>query len=296
MARAMSPVDLKNPGQVFACLGLMEAGELLCGPCEGAFLYKVSDTLTHFAIAIAGEANPVEAALAFLDSASVEATVPRGSDISAKDISEKWDLAAREADSSAYPFRPPDTPATLAAALIDGRGTKIPIEYWGDSSRTGRDNVKLWAGAGGYPGAALARDALSLLRSSGPRPLTRAIADPFSVQVPQSSSFRFDWRRDYVPLDVGFSPNEHGNVSMIGFPIVELLAAIGLQHARPERQDKLTYRYGVSNAMLPTSFVRAVLGCQGMNFPMRAFRMRLGWPGKEGQARCIMDTREEATK
>jgi len=295
MARATIPVDLRNPGQVFACLGLMEAAEVLCGPCEGAFLYKSSDTLTRFAIAAAGEANPVEATLAFLDAASVEVTVPRGSDISAKDVSTKWALAAREAESSAYPFPPPDTPATLAAALVDNRGTKIPVEHWGDSSRTGRDNVKLWAGAGGYPGAALARDALSLLRSSGPRPLTQAVADPFSVQAAQSSSFRFDWRRDYVPLDVGFSPNEHGNVSMVGFPLVELLAAIGLQHARPKREDKLTYRYGVSNAVLPTSFVRAMLGCQGMNFPMRTFRMRLGWPGQEGQARCIIDTREEGT-
>jgi len=295
MARVQIPVDLRNPGQVFACLGFMEAAEVLCGPCEGAFAYDAGKTDTFFEIAVTGEENPVEATLRFLGSASVEAIAPSNSDASMS--AERWNVATRRLASPSYPFACPDSPATLAVALIDNRGTRISIEHWGDSSQAGRDNMKFWAGAGGYPGAALARDALALLQNAGPKPLTSAANDPFSVQLPQSSSFRFDWRRDYVPLDVGFSPNEHGNVVMMGFPLVEILAAIGLQHARPERpdrRDKLTYRYGVSNAMLPTSFVRAVLGCQSMNFPMRTFRMRLGWPGQEGQARCIIDTREEA--
>jgi CRISPR-associated protein Csx14 len=295
MARASIPVDLRNPGQVFACLGFMEATEILCGPCEGAFVYTASETLTHFTMDTGGATNPFEATLRFLGSASVEAVAPSTSDISAAE--KKWGVATHGSASTSYPFAPPESPATWAAMLVDDRGTRIAIEHWGDSSKMGRDNLKFWAGAGGYPGAALARDALVLLERLGPKPLTQAAKDPFAVQIPQSSSFRFDWRRDYVPLDVGFSPNEHGNIVMVGFPLVELLAAIGLQHARPERperKDKLTYRYGVSNATLPTSFVRAVLGAQGMNFPMRTFRMRLGWPGQEGQARCIIDTREEA--
>jgi CRISPR-associated protein Csx14 len=84
---------------------------------------------------------------------------------------------------------------------------------------------------------------------------------------------------------------------MVGYPLVELLAAIGLQNARPsrpDRRDKLAYRYGVSNAMLPTVFVRAILGAESLGFPIRVFRMRLGWPGQEGQARCIIDAQEES--
>jgi CRISPR-associated protein Csx14 len=83
---------------------------------------------------------------------------------------------------------------------------------------------------------------------------------------------------------------------MLGYPLVELLAAIGLQNARPARikpRDKLAYRYGVSGAMLPTVFARAVLGGVDLGFPSRKFRMRLGWPGQEGQARCIIDAQEE---
>ena len=66
---------------------------------------------------------------------------------------------------------------------------------------------------------------------------------------------------------------------MVGYPFVELLAAIGLQNARPARteaRNKLVYRYGVSKAMLPTVFVRAVLGGESLGFPVRVFRMRLG--------------------
>jgi CRISPR-associated protein Csx14 len=176
------------------------------------------------------------------------------------------------------------------------------VDHWADGPATGRDNVKFWAGAAGYPGAALARDALQIVHSLGGNALADATADPFSLSAPQSSSFRFDWRRDYIPLDAGFSPNVHGAVQMVGFPLVELLAAVGLQNARPERpdpRDKLAYRYGVSNLRLPTAHVRVILGAQSLwrhpfqAFPIRIFRMRLGWPGQEGQARCIIDAQEE---
>lgn len=296
MSAASIPVDLRNPGQVFACLGFMEAAEILCGPCEGAFAYRGSETAVRFHVSTEGPSNPIEETLRFLSRATVRAIAPEPATPDDELSAKRWDVETQIAPSSSYPFEPPDSPATLAAVLTDDEGREIPISHWGDSSRSGRDNVKFWAGAGGYPGVGLARDALALLRPVLSKDLDSVVKDPFAVGLPQSSSFRFDWRRDYVPLDVGFSPNEHGNVVMVGFPIVELLAAIGLEHARPERpnrRDKLAYRYGVSNATLPTAFVRAVLGTQSLNFPMRTFRMRLGWPGQEGQARCIIDAREE---
>jgi hypothetical protein len=52
----------------------------------------------------------------------------------------------------------------------------------------------------------------------------------------------------------------------------------------------------LSNARLPTVLARAVLGAQGIGFPLRVFRMRLGWPGQEGQARCIIDAEEETVE
>ena len=44
MATSTIPVDLRNPGQVFACLGLMETAEALgLGEVEGGFDYTGAD-------------------------------------------------------------------------------------------------------------------------------------------------------------------------------------------------------------------------------------------------------------
>jgi CRISPR-associated protein Csb3 len=291
MAESSIPVDLLNPGQVFACLGLMEAAEVLWGPCDGRFSYADSEYATEFILRVEGPLEPVSETLRFLARAEARAVVPMNSSLSTG----KWDVETVASEDMIFPCAAPDSPAALPTLLTDGEDS-IPIEHWADGSD--RDNVKFWAGAAGYPGAALARDALNLVRGLGDNELAMAAADPFNLSAPQSSSFRFDWRRDYIPLDAGFSPNEHGGIEMVGYPFVELLAAIGLQNARPARIDprnKLAYRYGVSNAMLPTLFARPVLGGESLGFPIRLFRMRLGWPGQEGQARCIIDAQEELT-
>jgi CRISPR-associated protein Csb3 len=291
MATATIPVDLRNPGQVFACLGFMEAAEILCAPCVGRFGYRASEMQTTFTLKTDDSNDPFATVLCFLAHADAKAIVPKGSGLSTT----KWKVETIEQEDAEFPCREPDSPAALPIVLTNGKWS-IPVDHWADGPSSGRDNVKFWAGSGGYPGAALARDALQIVRGLGDNTLAAAAGDPFSVLAPQSSSFRFDWRRDYIPLDSGFSPNEHTAMTMVGYPLVELLAAIGLQHARParpDRRDKLVYRYGVSNAEMPMVFARAVLGAEGLGFPIRVFRMRLGWPGQEGQARCIIDAQEE---
>jgi CRISPR-associated protein Csx14 len=69
-----------------------------------------------------------------------------------------------------------------------------------------------------------------------------------------------------------------------------------LTNARPQRVSKLEYRYGAiaaGGSLIDPIILRAALGCGEMPFPQRSFRMRLGWPGKENQARCIIDVIEE---
>ena len=290
MAQAEIPVDLLNPGQVFACLGFMEAAEILCGPCEGGFVYSGSETLAQFRWRVQGDADPARCTLDFLARAEARGIAPQGSELSTK----KWKVETSDG-GEIYPAPVPDSPATLASIVTDGEH-EIPIEHWLDGPHNGRENVKFWAGSGGYPGAALARDALEIVAAQGANRIADVAVNPFAFTAAMSSSFRFDWRRDYVPFDAGFSLNEHGSMTTVGYPLVELLAAIGLQHARPERperRNKLLYRYGVVGAILPTAFARAALGAAKLGFPHRTFRMRLDWPGQEGQARCIVETREE---
>lgn len=295
MAGASIPVDLRNPGQVFACLGLMEAAEiLLMRPAEGGFRWHAAETQVSFGLEVMGaDEDPVAAVLRFLTRAEAVALAPAGSDLAAKEAGVGTHPFPRpDEDANAYPCPRPGTPSALPARL-EGPGGALPLHHWADGPHAGRDNVKFWAGAGGYSGAALARDALDLIRGLTGEELAAAAADPFNLSRPQSSSFRFDWRRDYIPLDVGFSPNDHGDIRMVGYPLVELLAAIGLQNARPVYSDKLTYRYGAWGMPLPTPLARAALGAQPMGFPVRSFTMKLGWPGQEGKARCIKDAQED---
>ena len=82
MSAASIPVDLLNPGQVFACLGFMEAAEILCGPCEGSFAYKGAESSVDFVLKVDGAQDPVVQTLRFLFGADVQAVAPRDSELS----------------------------------------------------------------------------------------------------------------------------------------------------------------------------------------------------------------------
>jgi CRISPR-associated protein Csx14 len=296
MAETSIPVDLTNPGQVFACLGFVEAADQLLGSAEGAFDWSAPATCFH--IRASGEENPISTVLEFLEHAEAVPEAVEGSpNIAAwKPV---WGPVPRALPrDEGYPFPDPASPATLVCALIAGPH-RVPLTHWGEDRRiTGRDNMKLWAGASGYPGAALARDALALIRGKA----RDAASEPFALALPQSSSFRLDWRRDYVPIEAGFSLNNHGHIAALGYPFVELLGAVGLSHARPLREEKLVYRYGVvgrdhtTDALwLSPSLLRAALGGSPLPFPMRHFRLFMSWPGQENQARAITTVTEEVS-
>ncbi len=155
---------------------------------------------------------------------------------------------------------------------------------------------KILGGCRRLSGVALARDALALVRANA----IASASDPFSVGKAMTSSFRLDWRRDYIPINAGFSLNEHHEIEPVGYPLVELLAAIGLSNARPTRpaqHDKLQYLYAVmgrstpAKSWIPLPLLRAAVGGSQLPFPTRRFRMFLGWPGKEGHARAITTVR-----
>ncbi|MCS6892182.1 MAG: hypothetical protein NZN45_11255, partial [Rhodovarius sp.] len=86
MAESEIPVDLFNPGQVMACLGLLEAAEILIGGAEGGFDW--SDGMTaRFRLRATGSTDPVQAVLGFLAEAQVVVLTSQGA---AFDLS-RWD-------------------------------------------------------------------------------------------------------------------------------------------------------------------------------------------------------------
>jgi CRISPR-associated protein Csx14 len=307
MAEARIPVDLFNPGQVFACLGFVEAAEILIGGAEGGFDWS-EPSATRFVLRTAGAADPAREVLRFLAEAKVVTVVScasafdtskwdkpakkdkPGRKFSFEEWRKTWELEVQQIPEPVHPSPPPDSPDVLPARL-EACGRHMPVEHWGDATR--RDPFKLWAGAGGMPGAAILSRTVELVRDALRKQLDAVASDPFALATPQSSGFRLDWRRDYVALDAGFSANEHANIAMRGHPMVEIMAVIGLQNARPQRLGPLDHRYAVAAGLLPPTLLRAVLGAADLPLPMRRFRMRLGWPGQEGQARCILDAVEE---
>ena len=294
MAESAIPVDLLNPGQVFACLGILEATDVLLGDALGAFDWS-SGRESMFRVSAAGTEPPVERVMRFLESARIVARAPAGSTNSDGWKAGWGDAPESDDPGTPFPFPDPNSPATLPVLLRDDAGAEVAIDYWGDATR--RDNVKFWAGAAGYPGAAIVRDAIMIVRGK----VRQHSNDPFALAGAQSSSFRFDWRRDYIPSHDGFSPNRHGkNIQMVGFPLVEILAAIGVTYSRPSRKTKLEYRYGVlgygTGPLVEPVFHRAALGAESAPIPGRLFRrfvMHLDWPGQEDQARCITQVVEE---
>ena len=161
--------------------------------------------------------------LRFLEEAEVVSLAPFGSN----NRTEKWRVDTVSVQSHAFPVRRSAKPGHLAGAPSGFCREFDCDRLLGDETQ--RDNVKFWAGSGGYPGVGLVRDALCLVRGR----TADHVDAPFSLTAEQSSSFRFDWRRDYVPIDSGFSLNPHGHMTTQGYPVVELMAAIGVTHARP---------------------------------------------------------------
>ena len=293
MAESRIPVDLLNPGHVFACLGILEAADVLLGDAKGAFDWSPGIETT-FRISAAESTPPVKRVMQFLEKATMQTRAPAGSSNIDAWKSGWGDVPQSNALEDTFPFPDPASPATLPVVLRDSDGHAVTIDYWGDATK--RDNVKFWAGSGGYPGVALLRDALEGIRGD----LLSHANNPFALSVEQSSSFRFDWRRDYIPVQDGFSPNKHPNIQMVGFPVVEVLAAIGMTNARPYRKTKLEYKYAVlgyrNGLLLDPVFHRAALGAEKSpvsGWPFRRFDMYLDWPGQEGQARCIIQVTEE---
>lgn len=282
-SRSEIPVDVLNPGQVFACYGLIELAELLCGEARAGF---IDDS---FVVEADGEVEPVKAAIDFIASSRTYVLLPKS--ISAETQPWKWSwkkLDVEEVTGDEYGSRAPGAPAKLVARLKNGQH-HIDVDHWAEEDRTDRDNVKFWAGAGGLPGVVMLDSAIDLVRADK----EQAYVDPLNFQRPQSSSFRFDWRSGYIPMDIGWSLNNHQKTKNGGYPLVDVLAAIGLGNARPMFLKRLLYRYGVlQGAGHRPLFLRAALGRELAGFSRREFEIELGWPGKEGQARAIVGVTE----
>jgi len=291
MNRASIPVDLFNPGQVFACLGFLEAADVICSSASGGFDWA-DEANTHFLLETDGQRNPFELVLVFLANAEVRRIAPPGykdpaPKKKAKKLRREHEGGGAQCQSDdldcedRFPGRDVD-PNSLPVRLTRV-GHSLDMTHWADGSS--RDPFKLYAG--NRSAAMIARNmivgtretkGIRTLWEEGPKALTER---PFDVLVVMGGSFNFDARGAWTALGAGYSLNDqkHG---VAASPVVELLAAIGLEHARPELVDRKVrlVRYGVWGELVPPSLARPLLAAADFGMALRKFVFTLDYSGK----------------
>jgi len=259
MEQASIPVDLFNPGQVFACMGILEGANILLGNAQGHVCGRFvwSHSGDRFCIKTDGNENPVEEVLKFVKAAEVKWLSPR------RDLKERDDGDTEVLDGIAASENPKnaDLPGVLRG-VHNGNEYKITFGFWADgSSRFATTFKKSTNGASAYIRLKNALDAIRQWETKD------VAADPLNKEARTGPLFRLDPRGSVDPIQGGFSPDSLRkgvggglDVRVATYPICELLAIIGLEHARPERLDSNRFAYCVWNCWLPPVLARAAIG------------------------------------
>lgn len=304
------PVDLKNPGQVLACMGFLEAAEVLCGGVEAHFDW--SETRPQFVLGADGGKQPFEIVLDFLASAKVIELTPIGyveggaadgdddgeGDATPSDVEDGED--ADDDDSidvqgsvttPAFPSGEGDRNALPIQLVASGR--RLTVSHWADGSS--RNDFKLYSGnrsanriatqmLQGVRAKPKKSQSTGDLKNRGLQQLWQEQRDallnaPFDVVTPMGGSFNFDPRGAWTAIDAGYSPNTQ-KYGIAASPVVEILAAIGLEHARPNEYETRKVRYAIWSSPLPPMLARAAFAGADLKVPMQRFEFELDLSGK----------------
>ncbi len=294
MAESSIPVDLFNPGQVFACLGFLEAADILCGDAEGGFDWsdESDEVEVKFRLAATGEQNPVEAVLKFLAEAEIVTVCPAG-------IKGSWPDNAEQNEEFPAPCK--GLTASLLPVRLQRGNASVQISHWLKGNVRQPQPFKLFAGQ--QVGAQLMRNMLcgdpKKKASEGFKDIfcrfdERAFQDPFGKVCAVGGRFGFDARGGWDALGIGTSLNKQGVLLKIA-PHVELLAAMGLENARPTFLSTYEIRYAAWDGSLPVTLCRAALCAPHTLLPkdrVRFFRAHLG---EDGQYKKCFFAEQETT-
>jgi CRISPR-associated protein Csx14 len=312
------PVDLKSPGQVLACMGFLEAAEVLLGGVEAHFDW--SEAQATFVLRADGDKNPFVAVLEFLSKAKISELTPIGyveGGAADADDDGKEDTAPIEAegDEGADGDDPGEaqgrvtTPAfpagegernALPIRLVAG-GRCLAVSHWTEARKSphtpwlSRDDFKLYSGnrsanriatqmLQGVRAKSKKNQSIGEFKNRGLQQLwqeNRAalLRAPFDVVTPMGGSFNFDPRGAWTAIDAGYSPNTQKD-AIAASPVVEILAAIGLEHARPDQYETRKVRYVVWGHPMPPMLARVALVGADLKVPMRRFAFELDLSGK----------------
>ena len=296
MAESSIPVDLFNPGQVFACLGFLEAANVLCGDAEGGFDWS-NEAEVRFCLRARGQQQPLEAILEFLAEAEVVTVCPARTEGPWPDEAKPNEefpaprTALRKSDGKAL------TASSLPVCLQRGKDF-VYISHW--MRGNGRQPFKLFAGQ--QVGAQLVTNMLcgdpKKKASKGFKDIfrefdRRAFKNPFSEVCAVGGRFGFDARGGWDALRIGTSLDEQGILVKIA-PHVELLAAIGLENARPSFLSTYEIRYAAWGDVLPVALCRVALAAPHTFLSKDHFRFLRAHLGDDKQyKKCFFAELEE---
>ncbi len=290
MAEESIPVNLFNPGQVFACMGFLEATDVLLGDAEAAFDWS-NESHVRFRLRANSGDNPFGVVLDFLAEARVTALEPDG-----------WPGDPDDEATATECFPSPlghhkNEKGKWTRTAFPVRITKslhaMDLTHWADASS--RNDFKLYSG--NRSAATIARAMLSGTRAK-PRKgqcegdvETRGLSalwkeqrpkletQPFDVLTPVGGSFNFDPRGGWTGIDAGYSPNDQDH-DVAASPVLEILATIGLEHARPDEYDMRQVRYAAWASFLPPVLARPALAGSQIGVPQRIFCFELDLSGR----------------
>jgi hypothetical protein len=202
-------VDPTNPGQFFACCGLLELADRLWFGAEGWF----KDDQFH--IACAGNLSTLLSVLV-MDSPEQITRLDNGLEVKPLIAPLRFSFDG----GSTHDIRL-DAWVTIKAEKNEAVAVaNPPWNFWSGQ----QTSFRIW------------RDLRSALAEQLQIIAPHQLDDLFAHRALLSGRFGFDPGAAWNALDVGFSPNEQG-IEVASSPAVELLAAIGIERFRPEMTE-----------------------------------------------------------
>jgi CRISPR-associated protein Csx14 len=268
-------VDLRNPGQFFACCGLLELASRLWPGSEGWFAGEGSRAA--FLIAThSGHNDPLGEIVRQLHACTIAG-------LTGAERRERKQLESKKRSLSKTGEKLPEAleqrrnelgKLARAGSVRFGAPFELTLDWWQDGYEGSDDSeLKTWAGNQGPDGklnelkniwrlAVEANDGLCI----GSKLLDE--------KTPMKGRLGFDPSASWEALDVGFSPDEQ-EIPVRTSPATEMLAAIGLQRCRPipVEDERRWFAYHVWDspldiAVVPAAMVGAGRAHTGYQFPV----------------------------
>lgn len=238
------PLDPCNPGQFYACCGLIELFDL-----TGVTI------LSNFEV---DWRRPKEAKLVLTSESML---IPSSIAVGIREA--KYELLSRPNTDGKTPGK--DSIAPVRVSIF---GKHLTLDWWLDCFHDKACSLKCWAGQ------VTTQKLVSLL--PGMVPCSNDLS--FDEGALTTTRFGIDPRSAWVALNLGYSPNEQGQESRT-YPVVEMLGAFGLQGFRPagSRAEGFTYHLWLSP--LPRAVARSACAKPWSGLASAAYRFNLGERG-----------------